>query len=83
MSLNKVVSLEEHCCLADFGICFSTLTFGICTSAGDGKAGDAGGGEAGDVGGVAGDGGVDDGEAESGNAGNGAGGLRAYQTLGI
>ena len=78
MSLNKVVSLEEHCCLADFGIRFSTLTFGICASAGDGgdgNAGDPGGGKAGDVGAAAGDGGVDDGKAETGNAGNGAGGL--------
>ena len=78
MSINKVVSLEEHCCLADFGNRFSTLTFGIYASAGDsgdGKAGDPGGGEAGDVGATAGDGGVDDGEAETGNAGNGAGGL--------
>ena len=78
MSLNKVVSLEEHFCLADFGIPFGTLTFWICASAGDGgdgKAGDPGGGEAGDIGAVAGDGRVDDGEGETGNAGNGAGGL--------
>ena len=36
MTLNKVVSLEEHCCLADLGILFSTLTIGICASTGDG-----------------------------------------------
>ena len=78
MSLNNVVSLEEHCCLADFGIRFSTVTFGNCASAGDGgngKAGDPSGGEAGDVSAAAGDGGVDDGEAETGDAGNGAEGL--------
>ena len=70
--------MEAHCCLADFGIRFSTLTFGICANAGDGgggKAGNPGGDEAGDVGATAGDGGVDDGEAETGDAGNGAGGL--------
>ena len=71
MTLNKVVSLEEHCCLADLGILFSTLTIGICASIGDGggdvDAGDAG--DAGDVDSVAG------GEPELGNVGNGAGGL--------
>lgn len=57
MSLNKVVSLEEHCCLADFGIRFNTLTFGTCASpgvGGDGETddvGDAGNG-AGGLGGL-------------------------------
>ena len=73
-----MLSLEEHCCLADFGIRFSTPTFGICVSAGDdgdGKAGDPGSGEAGGVGAAAGHGGVDDEEAETGDTGNGARGL--------
>ena len=65
MTLNKVVSLEEHCCLADLGILFSTLTIGICASIGDG-GGDV---DAGDVDSVAG------GEPELGDVGNGAGGL--------
>ena len=65
MTLNKVVSLEEHCCLADLGILFSTLTIGICASTGDG-GGDV---DAGDVDSVAG------GEPELGDIGNGAGGL--------
>ena len=65
MTLNKVVSLEEHCCLADLGILFSTLTIGICASIGDG-GGDV---DAGDVDSVA------RGEPELGDVGNGAGGL--------
>ena len=65
MTLNKVVNLEEHCCLADLGILFSTLTIGICASIGDG-GGDV---DAGDVDSVAG------GEPELGDVGNGAGGL--------
>ena len=40
-SLNTVVSLIEHCCLADFGMRLKTLFFGIDANNGDTDNGDA------------------------------------------
>ena len=69
MSLNKAFSLEEHCCLADLGIRFSTLAFGICTSAGNGGDGD-GGADSDAAAGIAGMGdGVDDTGSGTGSLG--------------